>query len=107
MSQAITQPITKQGTGATATVAWLLAAFYFFYQYSLRSAPSVMMPQLSEAFGLSALGVASIVGMFYYGYSPFSLVAGAAMDRLGPRRLLPFAAVAVGIGAFLFATGNS
>src|SRR5262249_9305914 len=43
----------------------------------------------------------------YYGYSPFSLVAGAAMDRLGPRRLLPIAAAAVGVGAFLFATGNT
>src|SRR4030095_17035184 len=110
MAQAITQPITKQGTGATArmaTVAWLLAAVYYFYQYSLRSAPAVMMPQLSEAFGLSALGVASIVGMFYYGYSPFSLVAGAAIDRLGPRRLLPAASVVVGVGALLFATGSS
>jgi MFS family permease len=90
-----------------ATVAWLLAAIYYFYQYSLRSAPSVMMPQLSEAFGLGAMGVASIVGMFYYGYSPFSLVAGAAMDRLGSRRLLPIGAVAVGVGALLFATGNT
>ena len=33
----------------------------YFYQYALRSAPSVMMPQLSDAFGLSTLGVASIV----------------------------------------------
>lgn len=90
-----------------AAVAWLLAAVYYFYQYSLRSAPAVMMPQLSDAFGLSALGVASMLGMFYYGYSPFSLVAGAAMDRVGPRRLLPAAAAAVGIGALLFATGNS
>jgi MFS family permease len=90
-----------------ATVAWLLTAVYYFYQYALRSAPAVMMPQLSEAFGLTALGVASIVGLFYYGYSPFSLVAGAAMDRMGPRRLLPFAAVTVGIGALLFATGNT
>jgi len=65
-----------------------------------------MMPQLSEAFGLSALGVASIVGLFYYGYSPFSLVAGAAMDRLGPRRLVPFAAILVGVGALLFSSGN-
>jgi MFS family permease len=89
-----------------ATVAWLLTAVYYFYQYALRSAPAVMMPELSEAFGLSALGVASIVGLFYYGYSPFSLVAGAAMDRLGPRRLLPFAAVVVGVGALLFATGS-
>ncbi|HEY8187559.1 MAG TPA: MFS transporter [Pyrinomonadaceae bacterium] len=90
-----------------ATVAWLLTAVFYFYQYALRSAPAVMMPQLSDAFGISTLGVASIVGLFYYAYSPFSLVAGAAMDRLGPRMLVPFAAVAVGIGALLFATGNT
>jgi len=89
-----------------AIVAWLLTAVYYFYQYALRSAPAVMMPELSEAFGLSALGVASLVGLFYYGYSPFSLVAGAAMDRLGPRRLVPFAAAAVGVGSLLFATGS-
>ena len=88
-------------------VAWLLTAVFYFYQYALRSAPAVMMPQLSEAFGLTALGVASIVGLFYYGYSPFSLVAGAAMDRLGTRRLLPPAAVVVGIGALLFSTGHA
>jgi len=95
-----------ESRSGTVIVAWVLAAFFYFYQYALRSAPSVMMPQLSEAFGVSALGVASIVGMFYYGYSPFSLVAGASMDRLGPRRLLPIAAAAVGIGALLFASGS-
>ena len=80
---------------------------YYFYQYTLRSAPAVMMPQLSEAFGLSAMGVASMVGLFYWGYSPFSLVAGAAMDRLGPRKVVPLGAAAVGVGALLFASGNS
>jgi MFS family permease len=90
----------------TAVVAWLVAAVYYFYQYALRSAPAVMMPQLSEAFGLSALGVASMVGLFYYGYSPFSLIAGAAMDRLGPRKVVPIGAAAVGIGALLFSTGS-
>jgi len=84
-----------------------LAAVYYFYQYALRPAPSVMMPQLQEAFGLGAMGVASIAGIFYYGYSPFSLVAGVAMDRIGSRRLLPLAAVTVGVGALLFATGHS
>jgi MFS family permease len=99
-------PQTGTGLGI-AVVAWVLTALYYFYQYALRSAPSVMMPQLSEAFGVSALGVASIVGLFYYGYSPFSLVAGAAMDQLGPRRVLPAAAALVGVGALLFATGRS
>src|SRR4051794_761151 len=91
----------------TATVAWLVTAVYYFYQYALRSAPAVMMPQLAEAFGLTTMGVASMAGLFYYSYSPFSLVAGVAMDRLGPRRVVPIGAAAVGIGALLFATGNS
>ena len=90
-----------------AAVAWVLTSVYYFYQYALRSAPAVMMPELSSAFNLTPLGVASIVGLFYYGYSPFSLVAGVAMDRIGPRRLLPGAAAMVGIGALLFATGQS
>lgn len=91
----------------TAAIAWLIAAIYYFYQYTLRSAPAVMMPQMSEAFGLTATAVASLVGLFYFGYSPFSLVAGAAMDRLGPRKVVPLGAAAVGIGSLLFATGNS
>ncbi len=89
-----------------AGVAWLVTAVYYFYQYTLRSAPAVMMPQLTEAFGLSAMGVASMVGLFYWGYSPFSLVAGVAMDRLGPRRVVPLGAAAVGLGALLFASGD-
>jgi MFS family permease len=91
----------------TAAVAWLITALYYFYQYMLRSAPAVMMPQLSDAFGLTTMGVASMVGLFYYGYSPFSLVAGVALDRWGPRKVVPFGAAAVGVGALLFATGSS
>lgn len=87
-------------------MAWLLVAVYYFYQYALRSAPSVMMPQLSEAFGVNALGIASIVGLFYYGYSPFSLVAGTAIDRFGAKQVIPIGAALVGIGALLFGTGN-
>jgi MFS family permease len=89
-----------------AIIAWLLLLLYYFYQYVLRAAPAVMLPQLSEAFGLDALGVASIIGMFYYGYSPSSLVTGVSLDRLGLKKVIPAGAVAVGIGAILFATGG-
>jgi MFS family permease len=91
----------------TATVAWLLTATYYFYQYALRSAPAVMMPELSNAFAVSTTAVASMVGIFYYGYSPFSLIAGAAMDRIGPRRVVPIGAATVGVGALLFGSGNA
>jgi MFS family permease len=97
---------TRKST-RTAVIAWAIASAYYFYQYVQRSSPSVMMPQLSDAFGLSTLGVASMVGLFYYGYAPFSLVAGAAMDRLGPRKVVPIGAAMAGLGALLFATGDS
>src|SRR5947209_19452406 len=103
---------TKPATATDAKLsiaaigAWLLVAVYYFYQYALRSAPSVMMPRLSDAFGVGALGVSAIVGMFYYGYSPFSLVAGAAIDRFGARRVIPIGAALVGAGAILFGTGD-
>src|SRR4051812_17898602 len=66
-----------------------------------------MMPQLSDAFGLTAAGVAAMAGLFYYGYSPFSLVAGVAMDWIGPRRVVPIGAAAVGVGALMFASGDA
>src|ERR1044071_8261567 len=110
MAQATTlseSKVNSRSGAKVAAVSWVVAAIFYFYQYALRSSPAVMMPQLSEAFGLSALGVASIVGLFYYGYSPFSLVAGVAMDRLGPKLLLPFAVAVVGLGSLLFATGGT
>src|SRR5215471_14769254 len=98
-------PTPKVGV-KVAAIAWLVAATFYFFQYVLRSAPSVMLPQMSGAFGVGAVGMAGIIGLFYYGYSPFSLVAGAGMDWLGPRKVVPLGAVIAGIGAFLFATGN-
>ncbi len=95
------------GPARAAAFAWVITAMYYFYQYTLRSAPSVMMPELAGAFGLTAMGVASLAGLFYYAYSPFSLVAGVAMDRIGPRRVIPIGAAAGGVGALLFGSGSS
>jgi MFS family permease len=55
---------------------------------------------------MAATGVAAMAGLFYYGYSPFSLVAGVTLDRFGPRKVVPIGAAVCGIGALLFATGN-
>ena len=99
-------PGQRSGASAAITAAWLLTAVFYFYQYSMRSAPAVMVPELSTAFGLSAVGVASLVGLFYYGYAPFSLVAGMAMDQLGPRKVVPIGAACVAVGALLFSTGD-
>src|SRR4051812_40316241 len=96
-----------RATSRAVTFAWLLTAVFYFYQYAMRSAPAVMMPDLTQAFGMTAVGVASLVGLFYWGYAPFSLIAGVAMDQVGPRAVLPLGAAAVAIGAILFSTGDT
>ena len=104
MSQAAERPaVTPLGA---VTVAWLITSIYYFYQYAMRSAPAVMVPQMSDAFGLTPVGIASLVGLFYYAYAPFSLVAGVAMDQVGPRAVIPLGAATVAVGAFLFSTGD-
>lgn len=102
----------QQRSGAATTslgvvaAAWLLTSVFYFYQYSMRSAPAVMVPELSTAFGLTAVGVASLVGLFYYAYAPFSLVAGVALDQLGPKKVVPLGAASVAVGALMFSTAD-
>jgi len=96
----------KKAASCIILVAWLLTSVFYFYQYSMRSAPAVMVPELTHAFGLTAVGVASLVGLFYYAYAPFSLVAGVTLDQLGPRKVIPLGAASVAIGAMLFSTGD-
>jgi len=89
-----------------AAAAWLLAAIVYLYQFVIRGAPGLMIGQLSEALGLGAVAVASLASVFYYGYSPFSLVAGLALDRLGARIVIPFGTLIMALGALLFGTGG-
>lgn len=87
-------------------IAWLFCIVFYFVQYALRSAPGVMVPELSAAFGRDAVGVSALVGLYYYTYSLFSIIAGAALDRLGGKSVIPVGIVLVAMGAVLFGIGG-
>ncbi|MET3108955.1 MFS family permease [Oxalobacteraceae bacterium GrIS 2.11] len=86
-------------------VAWILCLIFYFGQYAMRSAPGVMMPELTQAFTLTALGVSSLVGLYYYTYSLFALVAGALLDRYGAKYVIPAGVAMLAAGAVLFGAG--
>jgi len=86
-------------------VAWVFCLVFYFGQYALRSAPGVMVPELTHTFALSALGVSSLVGLYYYTYSLFSLVAGASLDRYGAKYVIPLGVIMLAGGAALFGMG--
>jgi MFS family permease len=104
--------MTRDGESRTGflnaiTLAWLFTSLFYFYQYMLRSAPAVMMPELTAGYGMTAAGLASLIGLFYYGYAIFSLVSGVAIDQIGPRYVVPGGCLAVALGALLFASGHA
>jgi len=87
-------------------IAWTIALLFYVLEYATRSAPAVMIPALSGAFGRTAVGVSSILGAYYYTYSLTSLLAGVALDRAGAKYVVSFGSALLGIGCLVFVIGN-
>jgi MFS family permease len=102
-------PIETAEKGATTQkafiTAWVLCLVFYFLQYALRSAPGVMIPELTAAFGLTTLGVSALLGMYYYTYAAFALVSGASLDRFGAKLPIFIGVLATAIGSLLFGLG--
>lgn len=85
--------------------AWFFCLLFYFMQYAVRSAPSVMLPELKTAFGLTTLGLSSLIGLYYYTYSTFAIVAGATLDRWGAKYTIPIGVLVLAVGIALFGLG--
>ena len=110
-TQPITRHITSEATSASRTrafqIAWGLALCFYFLEYAARSAPAVMIPHLSLAFGTTAVGVSAILGTYYYTYSITSLIAGAALDRVGAKKAVPIGIFILAVGCLLFSVSSA
>jgi MFS family permease len=93
-------------TRVVFVAAWVLALVFYFLQYSFRSAPGVMIPELRDAFRLTPMGITSVLGLYYYSYAFFAIVAGASLDRYGGKLPIGFGVSAVAVGCVLFGSGT-
>jgi len=94
--------MTHTKSGMMKWVIWTLAAFFYFYEYVLRVSPSVMVPELMNAFHVDATTLGLLTSFYFYAYAPMQLPVGLLLDRFGAKRLLTFAAIVCGFGAILF-----
>jgi MFS family permease len=83
-----------------------MALGFYVLEYATRSAPAVMIPELSKAFTQTAVGVSSILGAYYYTYSVTSLLAGMALDRAGAKYAVSLGAAVLAVGCFVFAIAD-
>ena len=93
----------QTGTQTRAfVIAWFFTVIFYFLEYAVRSSPSVMISGLETSFNTTAVGIASILGIYYYTYSSMSLVAGAALDHFGAKHSVPIGITILGLGCLLF-----
>jgi MFS family permease len=102
LDHAISEQKQHENQTRAFVIAWFFTVIFYFLEYAVRSSPSVMIPELETSFRTTALGIASILGMYYYTYSCMALVAGAALDHLGAKRSVPVGIAILGIGCLLF-----
>lgn len=83
------------------------ACLFFGYGFVLRVSPSVMVAELMREFDVGAAILGNLSAFYLYIYAGLQIPIGVLMDRVGPRRLMTVAAVAVGAGTLLFATSET
>jgi MFS family permease len=87
-------------------LAWATGAFFFFYAFVLRVAPSVMVEEMMRDFAVGAAAVGNLSAFYFYAYSGLQIPIGMAIDRFGPRRLMTLAGLGAAAGCVLLATAT-
>lgn len=101
------RPATADTFNTAFTIAWVFCLLFYFMEYAVRSAPSVMLPELTAAFGLTKVGLSSLIGLYYYTYAAFAIIAGAAVDRWGAKYPIPIGVLMLAAGTAMFGVNES
>src|SRR5437016_3742540 len=96
------KPAAASAFKAAFIIAWLFCLLFYFMEYAVRSAPSVMLSELTNAFGLNTVGLSSLIGLYYYSYAGFAIVAGASVDRWGAKYTIPADVLILAVGTAMF-----
>lgn len=92
---------TSQKLNRSRWIMWGLAVFFYVYEFFIRVMPSVASDQIMDTFSISPAWYGVLSAAYMYAYAPMQLPVGILVDRLGPRKLLIYAALLCGLGSIL------
>lgn len=85
-----------------AWLIWACAAFFYYYEYILRIAPSVMTEELMYDFKITSSVLGSMVALYYYAYVALQIPGGFIVDLIGPRRIIAISSLLCAAGTLIF-----
>jgi len=68
---------------------WLVASFFYAYQYVIRVLPSIMISDIMGRFDIDAALFGQFSGVYYIGYALTHIPIGILLDRIGAKKTLP------------------
>ena len=96
-----TSPALKIGVIAFGAVLLLS-----FYQLTIENSYAPLRPEIAVDLHLNTLQTALISSSFLIAYALVQIPAGFLIDRIGTARILPFVAIATGLGAFFMSKSD-
>jgi len=88
-------------------LVWVLSALFYFYEFLLQAAPSVMVNDLMSDLSISATKIGTLGSAYFIAYAGLQIPAGVLLDKFGSKRLLTIACFTCSIGTFFFASAHS
>jgi len=67
---------------------WLIASFFYAYQYIIRVMPNIMIDDICQQFDIGAAVFGQFSGIYYIGYSLVHIPVGMMLDRIGPKKVM-------------------
>lgn len=102
--------IKTNQTSHNKYLPWIICfvgMLFYCFNYFLRSSPSVMQNELTQAFHLSATQFGTLISFYYFAYTPMQIPAGMIYDKFGARLVLFFACLFAVVGLGIFASAES
>ncbi len=87
------------------TVAAGLSAYFFVF--FVRTALTVVQPDLQSSFGLTASQFSLLASLYFYTYALMQVPAGVLIDYWGPRKSISLAMILASVGSWIFASAPS
>jgi len=96
-----TSPALKIGVIAFGAVLLLS-----FYQLTIENSYAPLRPEIAVDLHINTLQTALISSSFLIAYALVQIPAGFLIDRIGTARILPFVAIATGLGAYFMSKSD-
>lgn len=84
-------------SGFLPYLVWLGPVLFFAYQFVMRIAPGLVMPELMQKFNVNASEFGLFASLYYVGYAGMQIPVALLLDKFGPRKVITLSAVVCSI----------